>query len=323
MKKWFALLMLAALLLALACAALAEEEPVAEDEMLGVWQAVDNENLQLLILPGIYAPLPRAAKLPELFACGLWQESPEKRIEYMMQVNKRKPEENSLLSSLLGNAVAKAFRTIENKNDYENDSDLFDAYEYTHASIGVLWTYGQDESEYYDFTSDASGIFYAFRAEDGSVMLYWMDDYDPHASCTELYRITVDTPSDEALAQNVLRPVIDVAEGAEAQTALSIIRWASESRCMRMNSAALTDNLRAAFAALEPVEAQTFRDNYAKISGMMLDAMGLNPENWSMEERYKPFKDAGLQDAVTALGKETENQRAVDVLNAAIDAVMG
>jgi len=51
MKKWIAILTLAAMLLALACSALAEaakepwEIPVTEEELLGVWQAAGNEDL--------------------------------------------------------------------------------------------------------------------------------------------------------------------------------------------------------------------------------------------------------------------------------------
>jgi len=55
MKKWIAILTLAAMLLALACSALAEaakepwEIPVTEEELLGVWQADGNAGWTTMI----------------------------------------------------------------------------------------------------------------------------------------------------------------------------------------------------------------------------------------------------------------------------------
>ena len=75
-------------------------------------------------------------------------------------------------------------------------------------------------------------------------MLYWMDEYDPHAAGIELRRLTVDAASAGTLTQGVLRPVIDMAEGAEAQTAMAVLRWAAENQCARMDPAASTDYVR-------------------------------------------------------------------------------
>ena len=329
MKKWIALLALAAMLLALACPALAEaakepwEIPVTEEELLGVWQASGNEDLEILILPGSYAPVPERTKTPQLYAEGAWQEGDGMQVTYLMFLNKRGTEEgggllNALLGSTLTNAV-KAIGAIGKNDDVIEDVDAWD---YTHASIGVEWI-TEESDDYYNVTSDASGFFYAFHDADMSVTLYWMDDYDPHALSLELRRVTVGVPSAEALTQGVLTPVIDMAGDAQVQTALALMRWASENKCARMDSAALADGLRAALAALAPEKAQAFRDNYAKISDMALDAMGLNPETMSNPERGQPFKDAGLADALELLASGTENMRAVEILDAAIAGAKG
>ena len=225
---------------------------------------------------------------------------------------------NALLGSTLTNAV-KAIGAIGKNDDVIEDVDAWD---YTHASIGVEWI-TEESDDYYNVTSDASGFFYAFHDADMSVTLYWMDDYDPHALSLELRRVTVGVPSAEALTQGVLTPVIDMAGDAQVQTALALMRWAAESKCARMDSAALADGLRAALAALAPEKAQAFRDNYAKISDMALDAMGLNPETMFSAERGQPFKDAGLADALELLTSGTENMRAVELLDAAIEGAKG
>ncbi len=329
MKKWIAILTLAAMLLALACPALAEaakepwEIPVTEEELLGVWQASGNEDLEILILPGSYAPVPERTKTPQLYAEGAWQEGDGMQVTYLMFLNKRGTEEgggllNALLGSTLTNAV-KAIGAIGKNDDVIEDVDAWD---YTHASIGVEWI-TEESDDYYNVTSDASGFFYAFHDADMSVTLYWMDDYDPHALSLELRRVTVGVPSAEALTQGVLTPVIDMAGDAQVQTALALMRWASENKCARMDSAALADGLRAAFAALAPEKAQAFRDNYAKIAGMALDAMGLNPETMFSAKRGQPFKDAGLADALELLASGTENMRAVEILDAAIAGAKG
>ena len=108
-----------------------------------------------------------------------------------------------------------------------------------------------------------------------------------------------------------------------AQTALALMRWASENKCARMEDAALADGLRAALASLEPEKAQAFLDNYAKISGMTLDAMGLNPETMYSAERSQPFRDADLADALELLASSTESVCAVEILDAAIVGAKG
>ena len=329
MKKWIAILTLAAMLLALACSALAEaakepwEIPVTEEELLGVWQAAGNEDLEILILPGSYAPVPERTRTPQLYAEGAWQEGEGIQVTYLMFLNKRGTEEESgLLNALLGSTLTNAVKAIGALGQNDSSLEGIDAWDYTHASIGVEWS-TEDSDDYFNVTSDASGFFYAFHDADMSVTLYWMDDYDPHALSVELRRVTVGVPSAEALTQGVLTPVVDMLDDAQVQTALALMRWASENKCARMDSAALADGLRAALAALEPEKAQAFRDNYAKISGMALDAMGLNPETMSNPERSQPFKDAGLADALELLTSSTENMRAVEILDAAIVGAKG
>ena len=227
-----------------------------------------------------------------------------------------------LLNALLGSTLTNAVKAIGALGQNDSSLEGIDAWDYTHASIGVEWS-TEDSDDYFNVTSDASGFFYAFHDADMSVTLYWMDDYDPHALSLELRRVTVGVPSAEALTQGVLTPVIDMAGDAQVQTALALMRWAAESKCARMDSAALADGLRAALAALAPEKAQAFRDNYAKISDMALDAMGLNPETMSNPERGQPFKDAGLADALELLASGTENMRAVEILDAAIAGAKG
>lgn len=350
MKKLIAMFALAAMLLAAACPALAEEAaeaeaaPLTTDELVGVWQATDNEALQVLILPGRYAPLPRNAQMPQLFASGAWQEGSNGRIDYYMMLNQPKQENNGFLSSLLGKSLANAVNTIRNLNNTYEEFDNLILLEYSKSSIYATWLYGDEngteteadteaETEVYtedgdeeiniEYTHDGSGLFYAMRETDGSIALYWMDNYDPHAADVTLRRLTADTPSAEALNEAVLRPVIDMADGDQPRTALALMRWAADNRCMRMDGAALADSLRAAFDALEPADARAFRDNYDKISGMMLDAMSLNDQTWSSADRNAPFRSAGLGDEVSALSKDMENERAVDVLNAAVAAATG
>ncbi len=326
MKKTVSIIVLLALLLSAACSAFAEEGeivPVNDEELLGVWRASDNEALEVLVLPGSYAPLPANARKPQLYISGMWQEGELKRIDYQMLVNRWKEEDNGLLNMLLGNAMANAVKTIDRLSggNVENPNAI-NLYDYTHGQISVVWIIDNEE-EYYTFTNDSSGSFYALRAEDGSIALYWMDNYDPHATDVELVRMTAEAPSAEALTADLLRPVIDMADGAQVDTALDLMEWTLKNHCMRMDSAALAENLRAAFAALEPADAQAFRDNYAKISGMALDAMGLNPETWGSAERYKPFDDANQGEAARFFTTDTETQRSLELLNAALTEVMG
>jgi hypothetical protein len=128
---------------------------------------------------------------------------------------------------------------------------------------------------------------------------------------------------DEALTEGVLRPVIDMAGGTELQTALALVRWASHNHCMRMNGRDLANNLRTAFTALTPADAQAFKDNYGKFTTAMIDALGLNPKTWSNPDRSKAFRDAGLGEAISDLANDVESQRSLDVLNTAIAGVVG
>ena len=352
MKKLIAMLALAALLLAAACPALAEAAEAAEtapltaDELLGVWQAADNEALQVLILPGRYAPLSRNAKMPQMYASGEWKEDSQKWIEYDMMLNEPRQRNDDFLRSLVGSSLASAVDTIRHPDNADDESGDMILLQYSKSSICVRWLYEGDEdvdeagdedgdevvdeAEYedgdeedrFEYTHEGSGMFFALREADGSVSLFWMDNYDPHLSFL-MQRLTVDTPSAEALAGAVLRPVIDMADGDQPRTALALIRWAADNRCMRMDGAALADNLRTAFDALAPADAQAFRDNYDKISDMMLDAMNLNDKTWGGMDRDGPFRSAGLGDEVSALSKDMENERAVDVLDAAVEAATG
>jgi hypothetical protein len=120
----------------------------------------------------------------------------------------------------------------------------------------------------------------------------------------------------------VLRPVIDMADGAQAKTALALIEWASNNRCLQVEAAALAENLRAAFAALTPADAQAFKQNYARLKDVMLDSMSLNPQNKADPARFKPFEDAGLKDAINKYANNKANQRSVDLLNAAIGGII-
>ena len=113
-----------------------------------------------------------------------------------------------------------------------------------------------------------------------------------------------------------------MAEGAEAQTAIDLLRWAVKHQCARMDSAALTQSLRTAYAALTPSDAQAFSGHYAKISALLLDGMGLNSNTLNDPNRLKPFIDANLDGALAELDMLIENKRAVDLLNAAVAEVL-
>lgn len=350
MYRWIAILTLAALLLALACPALAEEAkeaweiPVTDEELLGVWKAEDNEDLELLILPGSYAPVSEKSRIPYMYAEGRWQESDGRQVVYQMYLNGEETEENGLLNSLFGSTLAKAVKVIGSPGETDKDFDALAWFDYNHANIGVQWP-TDDEPEYYIFTDESSGFMYAFHDEDMSVTLYWMDNYDPHASGEMLYRVTIEAPSAEELSSGVLAPVIDMSGDDAARTALALIDWVSKNKCMRMNGAALAENLRAAYAALEPDKARAFRENYASITGVVSDAMGLNPENRNDSEGSKPFTDTGLGRALDFLtsstkteapspsagglsslsipGSSLETVRAMELLNDAILEAMG
>ena len=325
MKKWLAMVTLAAVLLAMTGSALAEnaDAPVKADELLGVWQSDDDDQLLVYMLPGSYSLVSSSSKAPELFAVGQWQETRERRLEYLMHVNERKEERNGFLDSLLGVSMSNAIQTLRIiGGGNAKDEDWFDCFDYSNANIDVHWRYGEDDEGYYPYTDKAAGTFFSLRADDGEIILYWVDEYDPHIPGIVLQRLSVEASAAEALTEKVLRPVIDMAAGAEVQTALALARWASEAKCMRMDGAALAENLRAAYAALSPADAQAFKDNYAKFTPAMLDALGLNPKTWSNPDRINPFKDAGLDAAILALANDIESQRSADVLNAAIEEIM-
>ena len=321
MKQLLALLTLA-MLLTLLCPALASEaaeEFVTDAELLGVWQGVEEQDVTVLILPGSYAPLPKGAKLPQLYAYGTWREAPDCSVTYSMCLNRWEMNDDGLLRSLFGNALANAFQGVRGEEQPEEGINGFD---YSNGVIGIEWEIvlpeefenPEDVDTYAGFTEDASGTFYAAHDGEGGVMLFWMDEYDPHVAGIELRRLTVDAAPAGALTQGVLRPVIDMAEGAEAQTAMAVLRWAAENQCARMDPAALSDSFRAALGALNGAEVQAFRDNFARVSGMMLDAMSLNSDTLFITDRYKPFEGAGLRKEVEKLRDNEESRLSADVL---------
>ena len=311
-----------ALALAISAPALAEEENVETNELLGVWKADEIEDLTVVIVPGSYAPANSNTKQPDLYAEARWREGSYRQVEYTYLLNRWKSTENSFLNSLLGNTMANAIRTIGTLGNPEQDRDHTNAFDYLHGRIGVKIYYDEDDYESISFTEEATGTFYAFREEDGSVVLYWLDNYDPHIAGVDLHRLTAGVPSAEEATRDVLRPVIDMPEGAEAQTAIDVLRWAVKHQCARMDNAALTQGLRTAYAALSPADAQAFRDHYAKISALLLDGMGLNSKTLSDPNRLKPFTDANLDKALSELNKPVENRRAADLLNAAVAEVL-
>lgn len=329
MKRQIAILILTMMLLALACPAFAEEatqakEPwefaVSNEELLGVWKPTDDERVTVLILPNSYAPRKNNSKLPDMYVKCIWEEDEDLRVGYLIPLNREKSGDNSLLSSLFGASVANAIKVINFLSNGDKDSSDYNVFDYSHAFIGTEWN---RDGDFYQFTDNASGSFFAIHEEDMSVLLYWMDNYDPHVAGLELHCLKTEAPSAEAITKDLLRPVIDMADDAQAQTAMTLIRWAADNRCMRMDNAGLAKNLRAAFTALEPTDAQAFRDNYAKISGMMLDAMKPSPDGQSDPEIGQPFKDAGLEDELSKINVSTENQRAMEILNATLTEVMG
>ena len=326
MKKWLVMVTLAAVLLAMTGSALAEEAsytPVNADELLGVWQSEDDDALVLYMLPGTYAPVNDLSRMPELYAKGKWQETRERQLDYLMLLNKRREQRNSFLDSLLGASMSRALQTLKSFNDDTSSDEPFDCFDYSNARIGVTWFFEEGEEEYEDYTTVDEGTIFAFRDEDGEVSLFWMDDYDPHIPGIMMRRLSAEAPSAEALTEGVLRPVIDMAGDAALQTAVAVARWAAEKQCMRMDSAALVANLRAAYDALSPEDAQAFKDNYGKFDQALIDALRLNPKTWNDPDPDKLFEDAGLQDAIATLANDTESQRSVEVLNSAVEGIIG
>lgn len=328
MKRRLSVLVLLAMILAMLCPALAEEKSntgyvhVTDDELLGVWQPMGDRDIQVMILPDSYAPQPDNSKQPRMYVEAVWRESEDLRVVYTMSINRRQQQQNSFLDTLLGHTMANAIKTIEGAVNNQNLTDDIDVYDYSNETISAVWTDIGNDGDFYPFTQGASGSFFAIRDEAEKVLLYWMDNYDPHVSDIQLKRVTNESPSAEALTQGVLRPVIDMADGAQAKTALALIEWASNNRCLQVEAAALAENLRAAFAALTPADAQAFKDNYARIKDVMLDSMSLNPQNKADPARFKPFEDAGLKDAINKYANNKANQRSVDLLNAAIGGII-
>ena len=320
MKKW--LVTLALLVLAMAVPSLAEEAGIETNELLGVWKADEIEDLTVLIVPGSYAPVDGNTRKPDLYVEGTWQEGADRQVDYSYMLNRWKASDNSFLNSLLGNSMANAIQSSGTLGNPAENEEHINAFEYAHGFIGVNVCLEAGEYEYINFTGEATGTFYGFRDTDGSVVLYWLDNYDPHIAGVDLHRVTVDVPSAEEVTQGVLRPVIDMAGGAEAQAAIDVLRWTVKHQCVRMDSAALTQALQTAYAALSPEDAQAFRDHYPKVSALLLEGMGINPKTRKDPNRLKPFSDANLLEAIESLNQATENERGVDLLNAAFTGIL-
>ena len=321
-KKRLVMLMVLALAMAISVPALAAQKRIETNELLGVWKADDIEDLTVVIAPGSYAPVNSKSGQPELYAEATWQEGEDNQVQYLLMLNRWKASQNSFLNSLLGNTMANAIQTIGALGNGSKDAEHLNAFDYAHGLIGVNMYYDDENYEFISFTKEATGTFYAVQEKDGSVVLYWLDNYDPHIACVDLRRVTNVAPSADEVTQGVLRPVIDMADGAEAQAAIDVMRWTIEHQCARMDSAALKEGLRSAYAALTPADAMAFSSHYTKVSALMLDAMGLNPKTLSDPNRLKSFRDAGLGDALDKLDRTTESERAVDLLNAAVTAAL-
>ena len=70
MAKWLAVATLLAMLLAMACPALAEvakDNAISAEDLLGVWQMQDDDQLCVLILPGAYVPTANKKKTSLLY----------------------------------------------------------------------------------------------------------------------------------------------------------------------------------------------------------------------------------------------------------------
>lgn len=195
-KRLFALLLVLTVLAGNTLAETeAQEEVIPTEALIGLWVCDDNDQVELQIVPGSYAPLPGDAEFPELFIEGVWKDPGDRSVHYIIQLNREKKQKGNILDFLgLNPAVSTVLKALIN-----SDTTTPNFFYYEKALIGIN---GNDNNYDYTYTNDSKGVIYAYRDDDGSLALEWLDDYDPHIPGLILHRVTAEVPS----AQELIKP---------------------------------------------------------------------------------------------------------------------
>ena len=99
-KRLFALLLVLTLLVGTAFAETeAQEEIIPTEALIGLWVCDDNDQVELRVVPGTYAPLPGDAEFPELFIEGKWKDPGDRSVHYIIQLNREKKQKGSVRNS--------------------------------------------------------------------------------------------------------------------------------------------------------------------------------------------------------------------------------
>ncbi len=287
-------LLLALLLLNLPVLAEESAEAVAPEDLIGLWVMEDDARCQLQIVPGSYAPLTNKANFPELYGDGRWQDSDAKWVNYQLMIKRSDSYKPGLLEKLGVNPTIARFAS-KMLSRTEVRPDLF-----KYDNSGIFAVDDRLDADTFTYTTNASGLIFANRREDGSIVLEWIDETDPHVYGIRLNRVVTEAPSAEELTGKALRPVIDRTTGAEVQAALEIAQYAVEARLGTADAAAFKENLDAAIGGLSDADRQALAEGFAVIGPMLRDALELDYGNYT-EERYAPFEALGLQEEISAI----------------------
>ncbi|MBQ6505500.1 MAG: hypothetical protein IJI57_16465 [Flexilinea sp.] len=228
-KKIFILMLALVLLLGTSLSAVyAQEEVISAESLIGLWKCVDNDQVELRIVPGSYAPLPENASFPELYVEGVWQDPGNRSVLYSIQLNRGKKDNTGILDVLGVNPlITNLVKTVNNSSVDPN------YFSYEKGFISVLDKNYDDE---YTYTTDAKGAVFAYLADDGTVEFEWLDQYDPHVSGLTFQRAAVEVPSAEVLTEQALRPIIAQETGSEGQAAYDLMKFAADSRIINADA---------------------------------------------------------------------------------------
>ena len=280
MKRLFALLI--ALIIVLCAAARAE---FSQEELLGVWVRDDDPNVVMVFLPGEYARHFGANAVPELFAEVTWRDTDEWTLLYRMNVG-RNLEGTQLLpgNSFFGTAINSLAGNIIGRNTEESES--YTAFKYDSGTINGLFFIeesGLEGSTYFTISDNPHGIIYFYFDEERC--LNWFDDSDPHTYTRDFYRAQGDAPEPEVLVEQVLRPIINMAEGGAPDIIDALIAFVREHQLARTEVHQLEARMKDAFAALSAEEAQTFADHFPSILEHMTVSAILLPLTYEDESK--------------------------------------
>ena len=268
------LLVLAALLLPCWSAATAEEVVYNDESLLGVWVSEERSDLALVILPGSYAECFGQKAAPSLFMECRWPEGAGWSVLYRLNLGQIPTQTHPIFgTSFFGAAINSITSSSANASDWENAEDsptLYDRYE--SGSVSIVVDNGEDDISSFPFNETTSGALYLYTDEDQPV-LYWVDDHDPHTLIHFYTRDFVEAPGAEALAERVIRPVIDMADDAFDPTVQTLMGYAIESRLSRVETTELQSCLDAALSDLSDEELQTFSEHAKALLPHLTEAL--------------------------------------------------